>query len=112
MTTDTIQTSTPLPSLPWIVDTSRGYPWDVIMPDGETICRIGGHDSAIEDEEANESNARLIAAAPELLTACRDLVDCLDNITTAEFRRGGEHALRERARAAIAKAVKSDFFNS
>lgn len=50
-------------------------------------------------------DARLIAAAPELLQAAIALLDRIDNITTEDFRLGGERQEREQLRAAIAKAL-------
>ena len=50
----------------WTVSTAVGYPWHVQDQCGDTVCRIGGHFNAILDDETNESNARLIAAAPKM----------------------------------------------
>jgi hypothetical protein len=53
-----------------------GYPWEVMGPDGKTICDIllDHNDEAVtgEDLERAEANARLIAAAPALLEALRE----------------------------------------
>lgn len=59
--------------------------------DGEalSICELPFH----HHDDENEANARLIAAAPDLLEALQDLCDTL-----------GECGMTERARAAIAKA--------
>ena len=50
-----------------------------------------------------EADARLIAAAPELLAACRALVDCA-GITSLPGYRGELDAAMRQARAAIAAA--------
>ena len=56
---------------PWTVNTHYGYPWHVNgNADVDTVCRIGGHKTAVKNEEENEANARLIAAAPDLRAAC------------------------------------------
>ena len=63
---------------PWTV-INEGYPIRVYgnSPDerGEhgtpLVCRIGGHALAPIDCEENEANARLIAAAPDLLEALK-----------------------------------------
>jgi hypothetical protein len=53
-----------------------------------------------------EANARLIAAAPELLTELRQLVmDADDSGITAHYKGRGFDESIERARAAIAKAT-------
>jgi hypothetical protein len=52
-----------------------------------------------------ESNAHLIAAAPELLAAVQFAHRELVNMTTEDFRMGADHAVREALIAAIARAT-------
>lgn len=52
------------------------------------------------------ANARLVAAAPDLLAALRDIAD--DCGWVPEPRTGLERQMAERARAAIAKATEED----
>lgn len=52
-----------------------------------------------------EDNARLIAAAPELLAAAIALLNKIDDITTEDFSKGGEREERETLREIIAKAI-------
>ncbi len=54
-------------------------------------------------EEENLANARLIAAAPELLTACYSLLACC-----GAGDKTAENAARTQAMAAIAKATGSE----
>ena len=59
-----------------------------------------------------EANARLIAAAPELLSACRDILSRFQDLLGPEGQRNGEiegdaEAIKS-ARAAIAKAEGTD----
>ena len=61
------------------------------------ICELPFHN---HDDE-NEANARLIAAAPDLLKA---LIECEDMISHCLFGCDAENAT-EKARAAIAKAT-------
>lgn len=62
--------------------------------------------STIPPEE-QEANARLIAAAPELLDALRDALNCIDNIPERDRARLGLYSMKwyGDARAAIAKAT-------
>ena len=86
-------------------------PWYIRrMKDGKTIAEIG---PICADEYAGccwldvrEEDARLIAAAPDLLEALTDAVIDFDNWAAHEDNHPHEHlvAWAERARAAIAKA--------
>ena len=92
-------------------------PWEVVYNDAYVITHPTGDrtyryvattdsqaDSSkpiqLEDKQEDESNARLIAAAPDLLSACREALDYLGRID--EGSEGCE--LRDSLRAAIAKA--------
>lgn len=55
------------------------------------------------DKEIARANARLIAAAPELLDALRGLLDCPD-IADNDYKDEATHTAERMARAAIAKA--------
>jgi hypothetical protein len=92
---------------PWSVITrgSRQYPERGIgklMP-SKSFMPIAVIDGELEDPEI-EANARLIAAAPELLEACKAMVARFDTLTTEEFSKGGEKAEREKIIAAIEHA--------
>ena len=66
------------------------------MPDGAVdVCHVG-------NGPRREANARLIAAAPELLAALKDVVGWVPG--SSAFFTDGSSAAVERARAAIAKA--------
>jgi hypothetical protein len=76
----------------------------------------GKHDFAVYNEETggdvalvrnfDEPNARLIAAAPDLLAAAQAAVEFFDIFEEqSEAAFGDWHGRRERARAAIAKAT-------
>lgn len=64
-------------------------------------CEFGMGDKH-EDQERQRANARLIAAAPEMLEALGELVASLD---WEEKRSGRTYAGYENAKAAIAKAT-------
>ena len=68
---------------------------DVQTPGAIThaLCRVQARDSWIAEAEAN---ARLIAAAPDLLAACMSIVKSQPGTSSRQF---------DAARAAIAKAV-------
>ncbi|MBU6190660.1 MAG: hypothetical protein KGR68_15195 [Betaproteobacteria bacterium] len=95
---------------PWVLE-NRGYKFIVSKPgDGyitRDVCRM---DASTMSAFAQEANARLIAAAPELLEALRVFVSAAYPVTTEINPRG--HAWSEayldqaldNARAAIAKA--------
>ena len=67
------------------------------------ICRVGvGFDQPFEAEQ--QANARLIAAAPELLAALKAAHAALDSIYETEGLLTEERATLARIEAAIAKA--------
>lgn len=86
-------------------------PWEANFHDGnarvmhghETLAWIlqSGVGGSISERD---SNARLIATAPELLACAKALLHRLDTMTSDEFALGGEKAEREALRATLAKA--------
>lgn len=67
------------------------------------VC-TGGPGAASGDKDGIEANARLIAAAPELLAALRDLVEVHRQIVHGERTNGVPAKLLRDAEAAVAKA--------
>ena len=75
---------------------------------------VANHDSQglIIDEETgrtiavsyDKADAGLIASAPDLLDACKRMMERLDTLTTEEFSCGGEKPERGLMQAAINKA--------
>lgn len=52
----------------------------------------------------NAANARLFAAAPDLLRACEYTIDLLDHLSSREYATGGDRPAREELIASVAKA--------
>jgi len=81
-------------------------PWH-IMPRGQVgcdsfpICEVYDADPRNDNPE-QEANARLIAASPDLLAACKRLIDCLG--PDGYHSTAGKPAC-DAARAAIARAT-------
>lgn len=71
--------------------------------DGDRSSYRVAHVIDYNDRAENEANARLIAAAPELLAALRETLRVLEACTTAEYSK----AIKDDAHAAIAKATGS-----
>lgn len=78
--------------------------WYQITRGDEYVCEIYAIEEKNPDIEKHEANARLIAAAPDLLAACEALLVEWEYIE----RMHGEHGGREvsMVRAAIAKAKR------
>lgn len=69
------------------------------------IVHMGGPGATSSTKESVEANARIIAAAPELLDAAEDALRELDFCVEVAGRRGGLYEkARDGLRAAIAKA--------
>jgi len=78
---------------PWAWDVD----YDVVLGSNKsTVCKI----ATGEDREEEDANARLIAAAPDLLVACRGLVEAAD----LRLGAGAIKSALDLARAAISKA--------
>lgn len=54
----------------------------------------------------NEHDGVVLAAAPCLLSACLYALGFLENLTTEDFSKGRDKPMRDKLRAAIAKAEK------
>lgn len=94
---------------PWAIRMLRGKPfrsegkWFVNGPTGLNPNVVGEKvGPPIADAYLSEDDARLIAAAPDLLTALIAVTDELERIATPE---SGIGKIRHVARAAIAKAT-------
>jgi len=84
-------------------------PWKAVLVEGH---RLGGRNGAARydvlamnppdfvADRLTEANARLIAAAPDLLAACRAVLECLGRTLAPDYL----PEPRELLRAAIAKA--------
>ncbi|MDZ5813883.1 hypothetical protein U4I65_02380 [Stenotrophomonas maltophilia] len=89
---------------PWGIEQTDDTNWIGFMrPDGrkvELIVCTTQRDNFFKPDvqDKNDANARLIAAAPELLEALKDAVCALDCC-------GKDYPAAEKARAAIAKAT-------
>ncbi len=82
---------------PWMIDRFKGQPPYLVANKTEVVCLLGNHERMENDKR--EANARLIAASPDLLKACKALLKSIDC--------AWQHSLGiscRAARAAIAKA--------
>jgi hypothetical protein len=101
---------------PWATDPDD--PRDVRASDGELLATAypmqNEDDVSEEDHPVAEANARLIAAAPDLLAACRVVKEFLDSLEAATdsadrlaaIRREVHAPLRAALEPAIAKAER------
>lgn len=56
--------------------------------------------------EETWANARLIALAPELAEFVRDTLDRLETMTSADFSRGSDKPIRDRAQALLTRIAR------
>ena len=88
---------------PWSIVPIFGL-CNVTGADDRSICSTGGYSNNVLDSGAvraeNEANARLVAAAPELLAACQAFVDRFDGGSRADT-----DYVADMMRTAIIKAI-------
>lgn len=86
---------------PWIVE-NENYDQDggtlVRTADTTCICNVWGTERAYDPNEESVANARLIAAAPDLLSVLEELVDGMPDVEDSKTR------VLARARDTIAAA--------
>ncbi len=97
MTATTKATHTPGP---WVVESGGS---SVVTPGGRAIADIPND---IDEEEV--ANARLIAASPDLLSACRKILESRDPDPNSSKAVDAQIEAWGLAEAAIAKAVPND----
>jgi hypothetical protein len=68
------------------------------------IAMLAVHDVGDAEWDADTANARLIAAAPDLLAACEAVLSNLDHLSDVWGQEGVTRTVQDRLRAAIAKA--------
>jgi len=87
---------------PWVIDWNVAR-LDIFSSDAKVLVASLRRSALSEDiDEAARANARLIAAAPELLNALRELSDLVDLILSGDYT--PDSFTTQPARAAIAKA--------
>jgi hypothetical protein len=92
----------------WRVHSDEEDSWSaapVVDVDGEAICLVVQADPS---DEPMDSNARLIAAAPDLLAALRECVAKLDSDHYDDRWPHDAWVLRQRCKAAIRKATEPE----
>ena len=93
---------------PWVV---AGHPWNIKSVEPERlVCSAQFYGALPEPRERAEveANARLIAAAPELLAACKEVVRLNDAGVDYTGCMESQPDWLKAARAAIAKAEFAD----
>ena len=87
---------------PWRYEYEPGYCGEIIARNGQTICTF--------TDEPLPSNARLIAAAPDLLAALMDFSEAMRQANDTPHLIDNTHALQlavNSARAAITNATET-----
>lgn len=95
----------------WIADKKPTGKLQYICAGGRIIAAVyvresvtRGGKSELIDLFDGKANLALIASAPILLEAARDTLGALNNMTTEEFRLGGDRAIRTKLESAIRQA--------
>lgn len=96
-------------SVPWRGNPELGTREVVYIINRHTDTHVFGDDVALHPDARHAANARLIAAAPELLEAGREMADAFNdglcNDQAPDFDKDRIHRAYEALRAAISKAT-------
>lgn len=111
---------------PWLVSVSGSFKTEVRASTGRRVAStwvqnpVKSREAYLNQAKVNEANARLIAAAPELLQALKDLIHayeepdrrvCCDRRDCGCFGSTVHEMARHYARDAIAKAEGREIIN-
>lgn len=78
-------------------------------PSGELVCELPGHSQFARDTELSkreDANARLIAAAPRLLSAAANLIKAEEEYNKVDFPSSSRLATFDNAREELKSAIE------
>ena len=99
-----MSTHTPGPWFIWTGPSESCKDFGIGAPDDSVVCSVHSH-----PHPCAKANARLIAAAPELLEACKALHDALSDIVEGENNTFGSYELCNADRDASMAAFDLSF---
>lgn len=95
---------------PWAIRYPEGFKYVIIANGRPAICSINGLYGDLERSEEFESenlaNAKLIAAAPDLLQALKEVTDTLESVLISPYCQVPDDGTIEWSRNIIKKATE------
>jgi len=83
--------------------------WNYVYgSDREFVAKTTSNAKPYRDDKEERANARLIASSPDLLEACKMILELLDYMTTTQYSAGYDKPARIILNQVIAKAEGRD----